>query len=60
MDNNINVLKKEKINILRKELNDSILQDKDYSVIYDLSVKLDELIADYYRSNNFEDDINFA
>lgn len=44
------VLKKREINNLRKELNDSILEDKDYSIIYDLSVKLDKLIADYYRN----------
>lgn len=42
-------LKKKKINELRKALNDSIIEDKDYSIIYDLSVKLDELIADYYK-----------
>lgn len=43
-------LKKKKINELRKALDESILEDKDYSIIYDLSVKLDELIADYYRN----------
>lgn len=34
---------------LRDELNNSIIQGKDYSIIYSLSVKLDELIAKYYR-----------
>ena len=34
---------------LRDELNKSIEEEKDYSVIYDLSVKLDKLIAEYYR-----------
>jgi len=33
---------------LRDELNKSIEEGKDYSVIYDLSVKLDKLIAEYY------------
>ena len=34
---------------LRDELNKSIEEGKDYDIIYDLSVKLDELIADFYR-----------
>lgn len=34
---------------LRDELNKSIEEEKDYSVIYDLSVKLDKLIAEYYK-----------
>ena len=34
---------------LRDELNKSIEEGKDYDVIYDLSVKLDELIAEFYR-----------
>ena len=34
---------------LRDELNKSIEENKDYSIIYDLSVKLDELIAKYYK-----------
>lgn len=58
MNNNKNVLKKQKINILREELNNSILEDKDYSIIYDLSVKLDDLIADYYRNSSSEDNLN--
>ena len=33
----------------REELNNSITNNKDYSVIYKLSVELDELIADYYK-----------
>jgi len=36
---------------LRDELNKSIEEGKDYSVIYDLSVKLDKLIAEYYKIN---------
>ncbi len=35
----------------RDELNKSILEKKDYSIIYKLSVELDELIAEYYRNN---------
>ena len=34
---------------LRDELNKSIEEGKDYDIIYDLSVKLDELISDFYR-----------
>lgn len=60
MNNNNNVLKKQKINILRKELNESILEDKDYSIIYDLSVQLDELIADYYRNSDGIEDVQFG
>ena len=36
---------------LRNKLNDSIVSGKDYSIIYQLSVELDELIAEYYRNN---------
>ena len=45
------MLNKEKINNLRDELNESIENNEDYSIIYDLSVKLDKLIADYYIEN---------
>ena len=34
---------------LRDELNKSIEDGKDYSIIYDLSAKLDKLIAEYYK-----------
>ncbi len=34
---------------LRDELNKSIEEGKDYAIIYELSVKLDERIAEYYR-----------
>ena len=34
---------------LREELNDSILNGQDYSVTYELSIALDELIAEYYK-----------
>lgn len=34
---------------LREELNKSIEREDDYSIIYELSVKLDELIAQYYK-----------
>ena len=36
---------------LRDELNKSIEDGKEYSIIYDLSVKLDKLIAEYYKVN---------
>ena len=34
---------------LRDKLNNSITSGEDYSVIYKLSIELDELIAEYYR-----------
>ncbi len=34
---------------LRDKLNESIVTGKDYSIIYQLSIELDELIAEYYR-----------
>ena len=39
----------EEICKLRDELNKSIEEGKDYSIIYQLSVELDELIAKYYK-----------
>ncbi len=35
---------------LREKLNDSILNEPDYNVTYQISVELDELIAKYYSS----------
>lgn len=40
----------EKICKLREKLNKSIQDGEDYDIIYDISVKLDELIAEYYRN----------
>lgn len=40
----------EKICCLREKLNNSILAGEDYSIIYQLSVELDELIAKFYQS----------
>ena len=34
---------------LRDKLNESVINGKDYSIIYKLSVELDELIAKYYE-----------
>lgn len=42
----------EKICSLREKLNDSIIEGKEYSIIYQLSIELDELIAQYYREEN--------
>ena len=39
----------EKICKLRDELNLSIVEGKDYEIIYNLSIKLDKLIAEYYK-----------
>jgi hypothetical protein len=36
----------------RDELNKSIEDNQEYSMIYKLSVELDELIAKYYNENN--------
>ena len=36
---------------LRNKLNESIVTGKDYSIIYQLSLELDELIAEYYKQN---------
>ncbi len=36
----------------REELNRSIIENKDYSIIYKLSVELDELIAEFYRESD--------
>lgn len=45
----------EKIRIARDKLNESIITGKDYEVIYNLSVELDELIAQYYIGKNEND-----
>ena len=39
----------DKICCLREKLNKSIINGEDYSIIYQLSVELDELIAQYYE-----------
>lgn len=41
----------ERICKLRDELNLSIVEGKDYEIIYNLSIKLDKLIAEYYKNN---------
>ena len=40
----------------REELNRSILEKKDYSIIYKLSVELDELIAEFYRKDKKDEE----
>lgn len=47
------MLNKEEINNLRKQLDESILNNEDYSIIYKLSTDLDKLIANYYRESVF-------
>ena len=37
---------------LREKLNESIITGQDYAVTYQLSIELDELIAEYYRQNS--------
>lgn len=41
----------EEICKLREELNQSIIDEKDYNIIYKISIELDELITQYYASN---------
>ena len=41
----------EEICELREKLNKSIENNDDYSITYQLSIELDELIAKYYRKN---------
>ena len=35
---------------LREELNESIISGKDYEITYKISVQLDQLIAEYYKT----------
>lgn len=42
----------EEICKLRERLNESIVSGQDYSIVYQLSIELDELIAKYYRQNS--------
>ncbi len=41
----------EKICELRDKLNKSIIDGEDYAIIYQISIELDELIAQYYKNN---------
>ena len=50
------MLEKERINKLRDKLNKSIEENEDYSIIYELSVELDKLIAEYYENNKYLQD----
>ncbi len=40
----------EKICILREKLNQSIQNGEEYEVIYEISIELDKLIAEYYKN----------
>ncbi|MBQ9658757.1 MAG: aspartyl-phosphate phosphatase Spo0E family protein [Clostridia bacterium] len=40
----------EKICELRDKLNESVISGEDYEIVYDLSIKLDALIAEYYSA----------
>lgn len=42
----------EKICMLRDKLNQSIIDEKDYNIIYKISIELDELITQYYSKDN--------
>ena len=50
----------EEICELRNKLNNSIAMEQDYSVIYQLSIELDELIAQYYRQNTSSKKANLS
>lgn len=50
----INMLNDEICN-LRNKLNKSIEDGEDYSVIYQLSVELDDLIANFYNDMSLEE-----
>ena len=50
----INMLNDEICN-LRNKLNKSIEDGEDYSVIYQLSVELDDLIANFYSDRSLEE-----
>ncbi len=39
---------------LRDKLNKSIEDGEEYSIIYRLSIELDDLIAEYYKDENLE------
>ena len=42
------------INELREKLDNAILRNENYDVIYQISIQLDELIARYYRETKFK------
>lgn len=48
----------ERICYVREKLNESITKGEDYRIIYQLSVELDELIAQYYRNKVVKDEKN--
>ncbi len=37
---------------LREELNKSIVEGKDYKIVYKISIELDKLIAEYYQETS--------
>ena len=39
----------DEIRKLREKLNNSIFSGEDYNIVYQISIELDELIAEYYR-----------
>ena len=45
----------EKIRKKREELNKSIEENRKYERIYELSVELDELISEYYKTQKTRD-----
>lgn len=45
---------KDEMERIRKALDQAIREDKDYSIIYNLSIQLDDLIVSYYRETDLE------
>ena len=50
----VNYLLNNEINELREKLDNAILRNENYDVIYQISQQLDELIAMYYRETKFK------
>ena len=44
----------DEICILRDKLNSSIADGNDYAIVYDISVKLNDLIAKYYQEKLYQ------
>ena len=50
----VDVVNTNEINALREKLNKLVISEVDYQQIYNLSVELDKLIIDYYKSSLLE------
>ena len=50
----LNELSNDEIVELRNKLDNAILRNENYEVIYQISVQLDDLIAKYYRNSKLK------